>query len=146
MKSERKQSRLSDAELEDKLEKLKAAYQTAVTEVKDLRLKQILTEHEYRNLAFKYGQVFKAGIGAEAVYQLVSRMISEDEIKSDSYINLKDLLARKYKRSAETSASAWRSMIKAKLHPSWMFITVLPVIPPDLAANGATGRRPVCHF
>jgi len=130
LKNEHKQSRLSDTELEDKLEKLKAAYQTAVSEVKDLRLKQILSEHEYRNLALKYGQVFKAGIGAEAVYQLVKDMDLDEEVKQIRH-QLRDAAGQKYKR-LQKRLRLLEGMIKARLHPSWMFTTVLPVIPPDL--------------
>ena len=130
LKAEHKQNRLNDAELTDRLEKLKAAYQTAVTEVKDLRLKQILTEHEYRNLALKYGQVFRAGIGAEAVFQLVKDMNIEDEIK-EMRLQLKEAAGQKYRR-LQKRLRLLEGMLKAKLHPSWMFITVLPVIPPDL--------------
>ncbi len=130
LKAEHKQNRLNDAELTDRLEKLKAAYQTAVTEVKDLRLKQILTEHEYRNLALKYGQVFKAGIGAEAVFQLVKDMNIEDEIK-DIRVQLTEAAGQKYRR-LQKRLRLLENMLKSSLHPSWMFVTVLPVIPPDL--------------
>jgi len=130
LKAERKQDRLSDAELEDKLEKLKAAYQTAIGEVKDIRLKQILSEHEYRNLSLKYGQVFKAGIGAEAVYQLVKDLELDEEIKQGRH-QLKTATGQKYKRLQKRSRLL-EGMLKANLHPSWMFVTILPVIPPDL--------------
>ncbi len=130
LKAEHKQNRLNDAELTDRLEKLKAAYQTAVAEVKDLRLKQILTEHEYRNLALKYGQVFKAGIGAEAVFQLVKDMNIEDEIK-DIRVQLTEAAGQKYRR-LQKRLRLLENMLKSSLHPSWMFVTVLPVIPPDL--------------
>jgi DNA-directed RNA polymerase subunit beta' len=130
LKGDHKQARLNDLELEDKLEKLKVAYQTAVSEVKDLRLKQILTEHEYRNLALKYGQVFRAGIGAEAVYQLVADMDLETEVKS-IHAQLKEAAGQKYKR-LQKRLRLLDSMIKTKLHPAWMFTTILPVIPPDL--------------
>jgi DNA-directed RNA polymerase subunit beta' len=130
LKNEHKQQRLSDAELEEKLDKLKAAYQTAVNEIKELKLKQILSEHEYRNLALKYGQVFKAGIGAEAVYQLIKDMDLDEEIKQIR-LQLRDAAGQKFKR-LQKRLRLLDGMIKANLHPSWMFITVLPVIPPDL--------------
>lgn len=130
LKNDHKQNRLSDVELEDKLDKLKGAYQTAVSEVKDLRMKQILSEHEYRNLALKYGQVFRAGIGAEAVYQLVADMDLEEEVK-DIRLQLRDAAGQKFKR-LQKRLRLLDGMAKAKLHPSWMFTTILPVIPPDL--------------
>ena len=130
LKGEHKNNRLSNEELEEKLEKLKIAFQTAVTEVKDLRLKKILTEHEYRNLALKYGQVFKASIGAEAVYQLVKELDLKEEI-AGCYEGLKDASGQKYKR-LQKRVRLLEGFAKASIHPAWMFITVLPVIPPDL--------------
>ena len=130
IKNEAKQAATGGAELEERLGKLKIAYQTAVTEVKDLQMKKILTEHEYRNLSLKYGQVFRAGIGAEAVYQLVKDMGLDTEIKQ-AKAQLKDATGQKYKR-LQKRLKLLEGFMKAGLHPSWMLITTLPVIPPDL--------------
>lgn len=130
MKAEHKQQDISSAELEEKLAKLKVAYSTAVSEVKDLKVKKILSEHEYRNLALKYGQVFRAGIGAEAVYQLIKDMDMDAEI-TDSRKLLKVSTGQKYKRLLKR-LRLLEGLRKAMIHPAWMFITVLPVIPPDL--------------
>ncbi|RLC37932.1 DNA-directed RNA polymerase subunit beta' [candidate division Kazan bacterium] len=131
IKNEYKQKKtISAAELEEKLIKLKAAYQTATSEVKDLKVKKIISEHEYRDLSLKYGQVFKAGIGAEAIYQMIKDIDLDEEDKKIRTL-LKKATGQKYKR-LQKRLRLIEGFIRAKLHPSWMLITVLPVIPPDL--------------
>ncbi|OGB73420.1 DNA-directed RNA polymerase subunit beta' [candidate division Kazan bacterium RIFCSPHIGHO2_01_FULL_44_14] len=129
IKNEVKQS-VGGAELEERLAKLKVAYQTALTEIKDLHLKKIFSEHEYRNLSLKYGQVFRASIGAEAVYQLIKDMDLDAEVKQ-AKAQLKEATGQKYKR-LQKRLKLLEGFMKAGLHPSWMLITTLPVIPPDL--------------
>ncbi|MFH0905103.1 MAG: DNA-directed RNA polymerase subunit beta' [bacterium] len=131
LKNEYKQKGAADtAELEEKLSRLKLAYQTAMTEVKDLKVKRILSEYEYRDLSLKYGQVFRAGIGAEAIYQLVKDMDLAEEIKGIR-IQLRKASGQKYRR-LQKRLKLLEGFIKAGLHPSWMLVTALPVIPPDL--------------
>ncbi|MDD5605845.1 MAG: DNA-directed RNA polymerase subunit beta' [Patescibacteria group bacterium] len=130
IKSEHKQKNSEASELEERLEKLKNAYQTALNEIKDLKIQKILSEHEYRSLNLKYGQVFTAGIGAEAVHDLVKQMDLVTEIK-DMREELKSATGQKYKR-LQKRLKLLEGFSKAALHPSWMFVTVLPVIPPDL--------------
>ena len=131
IKSDHKHKESADpADLEEKLAQLKFAYQTAVSEVKDLKVKRILTEHEYRNLLLKYGQVFEAGIGAEAVYRLMKEIDLVSEIKKIRG-SLTHATGQKYKR-LQKRLKLLEGFSKASLHPSWMFTTVLPVIPPDL--------------
>ncbi|AKM84791.1 MAG: DNA-directed RNA polymerase subunit beta, DNA-directed RNA polymerase subunit beta' [candidate division Kazan bacterium GW2011_GWA1_50_15] len=130
IKNDIKQTGSGEAELEERLAKLKVAYQTAVAEVKELHLKKIVSEHEYRNLSLKYGQVFRASIGAEAVYQMIKDMDLEDEVKQIK-AQLKAAAGQKYKR-LQKRFKLLEGFIKAGLHPSWMLITTLPVIPPDL--------------
>jgi len=131
IKNEYKQKKaISAVELEEKLAKLKTAYQTATSEVKDLKIKKIISEHEYRDMSLKYGQVFNAGIGAEAIYQMIKEINLEEEDKNIRTA-LKKATGQKYKR-LQKRLKLVEGFIKAKLHPSWMMVTVLPVIPPDL--------------
>lgn len=130
LKNEQKQSKISEAELEEKLDRFKLAYQTALTELKDIKIKKVLSENEYRNLSLKYGQVFRAGIGAESVHQLMKELDLEAEI-TEVHEQLKEATGQKYKR-LQKRTRLLESLLKAGLHASWMFVTVLPVIPPDL--------------
>jgi len=130
LKGDHKAGKFSEAELEEKLDKFKLAYQTAQSELKDIKIKKVLSETEYRNLSLKYGQVFRAGIGAEAVYQLTQEIDLEAEI-AEVKEALVDATGQKQKRLMKR-IRLLESMNKANLHPGWMFVTTLPVIPPDL--------------
>ena len=53
--------------LEARLDELKDQYKNTKDEIKNLRPYQIVSEVEYFNLSSRFGQVFTAGIGAEAM-------------------------------------------------------------------------------
>ncbi|MBI4858769.1 MAG: DNA-directed RNA polymerase subunit beta' [Candidatus Riflebacteria bacterium] len=92
--------------------------------------KQILTEKEYQEYKQKYGEMFKAGMGAEAIKYL---------LKNLDMTKLIDDLKRKLR---EKTGSQKQNIIKrieiaetflhSKSRPEWMILDVLPVIPPDL--------------
>jgi len=95
-----------------------------------LTQKQLLTETEYREARDKYGNSFKAGMGAEAIKALLSQLDL-------------DALAREL-REEVLSVSGQRRMRamrrleiveafrKSGNRPEWMILEVIPVIPPDL--------------
>jgi DNA-directed RNA polymerase subunit beta' len=93
--------------------------------------KQLLTDEEYHKGRQEFGDKLKAGIGADAIRQLLERINLPDEVK---YVR---------KRFDEIESEAERNkLIKrlrivegfmhSKSRPEWMVLNVLPVIPPDL--------------
>jgi len=102
----------------------------SIREIREIYKLQILSEVEYRNLSLKYGEVFKAGTGAETLRNIFQR------------INLEALSKELKERSEKASPAVKRKMLKrlrlieglirAKIKPEWMFLTSLPVLPPDL--------------
>ena len=112
------------------LEELDLSYQTAKTELEGLTKLQLLPESKYRDLNLKYGEVFKAEIGAEAVQNLLTEidmdaLIAELKAESDDSQGAKKKKALKRLKMLE-------GMKSAGLRPEWMITTQLPVIPPDL--------------
>ena len=96
-----------------------------------LKIKQLLTEDEYREALNKYGNSFKASMGAEAVRDLLSGMNLETlsgelraaVTKTSSKQKIKDITKRlKIVNSIRASTNK----------PEWMVLEVTPVIPPDL--------------
>ena len=55
---------------EEEKARLEEQFSSDLEQLKDLRLKALLTESQCQELKQKYGQVFEAGMGAEAIYQL----------------------------------------------------------------------------
>jgi DNA-directed RNA polymerase subunit beta' len=100
------------------------------TEIEGLVVGKILDELEYHRFSVKYGGLFEARIGAEAIYDIFNKL------------NLKDLektLAAKYETAgaAEREKLAKRlsliaGLIASGVRPEWFFLTRIPVIPPAL--------------
>ncbi|MBU6447382.1 DNA-directed RNA polymerase subunit beta' [Patescibacteria group bacterium] len=102
----------------------------ARSELKSIKKMQIISELEYRDLSLKYGPVFEAGIGAEAVKGLLEEINLEELAKElDNELLNTDGMA---KRKALKRMKLVKNMITAGLRPEWMLIYNLPVIPPDL--------------
>ncbi len=117
-------------EKKEELDKLFTAYETAQRELKGLQRLQVISEIEYRNLSRKYGHVFKAGIGAEAVREIAEEINMHKLAKSLEKELMQAGAAKK--RKIIRRLGLIRSMIQAHIRPEWMFLTVLPVLPPDL--------------
>ncbi len=97
-----------------------------------LKVKQLLTEEDYRSATEKYGHhTFKAAMGAEAVQALLenldlealSRTLKEGLAKTNSKQKIKDLTKR---------LKIVESLRQSDNSASWMVLEVIPVIPPDL--------------
>jgi len=91
---------------------------------------QVLSEKEYRDMREKYEDDFKAGMGAEAVKELLEQ------------IDL-DQLSEQLREELETASSQKKLRLVKRLevveafresgnNPAWMIMDVLPVIPPDI--------------
>ncbi|MFZ2153643.1 MAG: DNA-directed RNA polymerase subunit beta' [Candidatus Moraniibacteriota bacterium] len=133
-KDESKDAATFNAAMED----LKGQLDYIVNEVKNLKLFQVLSEVDYFNLSSQAGQVFTAGIGAEAIRVLLSEL----DIAS-TVVQLKKELAQAGKSSDQKiirRIKLLQGFKESKLELDWMFPTVIPVIPPDLrpmvALNG----------
>ncbi len=112
------------------LEKLDDAIDAAVSQINSLVPYAIISEVEYRDLSLKYGHIFTAGIGAEAIRSVFEKMDLKKEIETMES-ELTDASAAKQKRIMRRMALI-RGMIEADIRPEWMFLTQLPVIPPDV--------------
>ena len=95
-----------------------------------LMMKQILSEKEYQDYRGKYGDMFKAGMGAEAIKFL---------LKNLDLPKLIDDLKRKLKQKSGSQKQnimkrleIAETFLHSKSKPAWMILDILPVIPPDL--------------
>jgi DNA-directed RNA polymerase subunit beta' len=112
------------------LDKLESAVGEAEDTLQGLFRYQIISEVEYRDLSLKYGHVFKAGIGSEAI-RTIFEAIDLEALRREMVAEAENASAAKRKRLLRR-ISLMGSLIKAGIRPEWMFLTVLPVIPPDL--------------
>ncbi|HOW13093.1 MAG TPA: DNA-directed RNA polymerase subunit beta', partial [Candidatus Pacearchaeota archaeon] len=117
-------------EKEKFLLELKAARDRAKDEVSKLKPLKILSEVEYFNYSLKYGEVFEAGSGAETLKKVFEQIDLKKEIeKIKKQVEETKGVAQK---KVITRLKFFEGMVKAGIRPEWMFLTVLPVLPPDL--------------
>ncbi|OGZ33368.1 MAG: DNA-directed RNA polymerase subunit beta', partial [Candidatus Portnoybacteria bacterium RBG_19FT_COMBO_36_7] len=111
-------------------QRIKEMRDKSIAELKGLARLKIISEVDYFDLSMKYGQVFEVGIGAEAIRKILKEIdlgILREELK-DEIKNLADVS----KKRAMKRLGLIEGMIRSKIRPEWMIITVLPVLPPDL--------------
>ena len=92
--------------------------------------KQLLTEGEYREALEKYGNKFKAGMGAEAIKELLAKIDLEKE-STDLRLQLKEATGQKKTRIIRR-LEVIEAFKASGNRPEWMILDVIPVIPPDL--------------
>ena len=109
---------------------LKERATKAKKEIESIRQGVVLDEAAYHLFAVKYGAMFRAAIGAEALYSILKNIDINVFIK-------------KVKEEYENSGAADRDKLRKRLglaeslqragvRPEWMFMTRLPVVPPAL--------------
>ena len=100
-------------------------------DARELSKLQLLSEQEYRDMKEKYEDDFSAGMGAEAIRDLLAE------------IDLEALSAEIKEELDNCSTSQKRARLSKRLEvveafrlsgnrPEWMIMEVLPVIPPDI--------------
>ena len=96
-----------------------------------LEYKQLLNDKEYRDAIEKYGEdTFKAGMGAEAVKELLKHIKLEElsaELKKDI-----DGSAGQKRMRAVKRLEVVEAFKKSGNRPEWIILDVVPVIPPEL--------------
>jgi len=95
-----------------------------------LSMNQVLSEKEYRDMREKYEDDFKAGMGAEAVKELLEQ-IDLDELSVQLREELKTASSQKKLRIVKR-LEVVEAFRESGNKPSWMIMDVLPVIPPDI--------------
>ncbi len=131
-KNSKDESRVEKLEKEtaQKINELDKHHQKTREELEDLKVAKIYSEIEYRELSSKFGQIFRAGIGAEAIREIIQNL-DLNQLILDLEADLKKSTGQKQKKIIKRLKLAG-SLLKAGISAEWMVMTVLPVIPPDL--------------
>lgn len=114
----------------NKIERLEKSFAEEKKSLEGIEKLEIISEIAFRDLSLKYGHVFQAGIGAEAIYNVLK------EIKLEELATHLEKKAQKTysqeKKKIRKRLNLIRNMVKAKVRPEWTIMTVVPVLPPDL--------------
>jgi DNA-directed RNA polymerase subunit beta' len=119
-----------EKEYAEKLEEVDQQHANAKEELSRLHKGNVYSELEYREMSMKFGHVFKAGSGAEAIKEIIEKTDLQklfDQLKEES----KTTNGQKYKKVIKRIKLVG-SLMKSEIKPEWMIMTILPVIPPDL--------------
>jgi len=100
-------------------------------ELLDLKPFNFLNESQYRDLKTRWGQVFRADMGAEAFYDILRRLDME-KLAEELWTELRTTKSKQKRKKATTRLKAVEAFRRSGNRPEWMIMTVLPVIPPDL--------------
>ncbi len=132
LKSEDKQARLTEMEKnkDEEIKELNEAVDMAKKELKNLKVREIISESEYYDLSLKYGHVFEAQIGAEAIRNLLEEVDLGAEIKILAKEN--KLAVGQKKRKIMKRLKLLNSLNEREIKPGWMILSSIPVVPPDL--------------
>ena len=115
---------------DDAREKLKEMFLNAKKQITEIVEGKVLNELAYHHYSLKYGTCFEAAIGAEAVYTIFKNMDLE-KVKADTEKMLEKAKTAD-REKLQKRLSLLRSMIYSDIRPEWMFLTVIPIIPPAL--------------
>src|SRR5574337_1663627 len=85
----------------------------------------------YRELKQRWGQVFRADMGAEAFYDILKRL-DLDKLSEELWHEVRSTKSKQKRKKATTRLKVVESFRRSGNRPEWMILTVLPVIPPDL--------------
>src|SRR5216110_2408164 len=116
--------------IQGQLEALQQEIEATRTDLEAMHAKQILTDTQYRDYQERFGRAFRAGIGAEAVRDLLSRI----ELQSEMYRLREESKSSsgQRKQKAIKRLKVVEDFRKSNASPTWMVLEVLPVIPPEL--------------
>jgi DNA-directed RNA polymerase subunit beta' len=123
-------SKIKSLQDEKTKEAVKEMLLNAKREIESIQEGKVLDEVEYHNFGMKYGTMFEASIGAEAIYNLFKKIDLEKLLE-----NLKKELEKASSLDSvriNKRISIVASMITANIRPEWMFLSSIPVIPPAL--------------
>ena len=100
-------------------------------ELLSIQQMDFLTEAQYRDLDERWGHIFEAGMGAEALRDICVDL-EMDKLAKELRAQIRSTRSKQVRKKAVKRLRVVESLRKSNNRPEWMVLTVLPVIPPDL--------------
>jgi len=111
-------------------EALKELFVNARREIESITEGFVMDEAVFHKYSMKYGSIFEAGIGAEAIYNIL-KAVDLKKLKANLEKELESAGSMEHEKLSKR-LSLVKSMIKSNSRPEWMFLVRIPVIPPAL--------------
>ena len=122
--------------LNEEREAVRAAFQEKIEEIEDLKDPirndqcTLLAEATLRELNEKYPGLVKAGMGAEAVVEILER-VELDRLAVKLRAEIQNFSGQRRKKATKRLRVV-EALRKSGNQPAWMVLGILPVLPPDL--------------
>ncbi|USN97509.1 MAG: DNA-directed RNA polymerase subunit beta' [Candidatus Nomurabacteria bacterium] len=107
-----------------------AAFLERKSQLDALKESSLITEADFGQMPQEYKDVVKVSMGAEAIYEALKELDLEKLIE-DLRTEVEEASGQKYKKLIKRLKIV-EGIHKAGIDPSWMCLTVVPVIPPEL--------------
>ena len=117
----------SDTELDQLAYKIDQQRQ----ELLSIKPMQFLNELQYRELEERWGNIFEASMGAEALYE-ICKDLDLEKLVEELRTEIKTTRSKQKLKKAIRRLQVADALRRSGNRPEWMILTVLPVIPPDL--------------
>jgi len=111
-------------------ERAREEINTRIDELEELRPRTLLTDARYRELKERHGEVFRAGMGAEAVLKILGDLDLEG-LRDTLYKEIR-LSTGQRRKKATKRLRVVEALRRSGNKPEWMVLRVLPVLAPDL--------------
>ena len=118
-------------QLEDQTTNSQDATSRQRDELMELRPFTFLSEIRFRELKQRWGQVFRADMGAEAFYDILRR-VDLEKLSEELWHEARTSKSKQKRKRATTRLKVVEAFRRSGNKPEWMIMTILPVIPPDL--------------
>ena len=129
LKEEAAQELAQAEEPEQKL-KLEEELKARIAELAELRPKKLLSIEQHHQLKERWGHLYSAGMGAEAILEILSAL-DIDKLRQELYEEAASSSGQRRKKIAKRLRLT-NDLRKSGNKPEWMILTVLPVLPPEL--------------
>jgi DNA-directed RNA polymerase subunit beta' len=123
-------SKVKSAQDDKTKEALKELFVTAKSEIETIELGHVMDEATYHKYSMKYGSIFEASIGAEAIFEILKK-VDMAKLKVELEKALEESGSADYDKLSKRLTLV-KQMLKSKVRPEWMFLTRIPVIPPGI--------------
>ncbi|OIO52314.1 MAG: DNA-directed RNA polymerase subunit beta' [Parcubacteria group bacterium CG1_02_58_44] len=114
-----------------KLKDLDEDFRTVEKELKEIVVNRIISESVYQDWSLKYGHIFDAGIGAEAIRYLLEKTDIDVKIAELEDEMLDVMVGARYDKLVRR-VKLLKALRTNGIKPEWMVMVAVPVIPPDL--------------
>jgi DNA-directed RNA polymerase subunit beta' len=114
-------------------------------ELLELRPLTFMGETRYRELKSRWGQVFRADMGAEAFYDILKRL-DLDKLAEELWLEVRTSKSKQKRKKATKRLKVVEAFRRSGNRPEWMVLDRSAGHPPRSAPHGPTGRWSFCYF